>query len=172
MLHPPHPYQLPHLEQVVIDNVVCSTEIFVAACRTSTGKALDFTSSSASSHLDSPTQHANSPNGSPALQRSLTYVAASKMKNAMGLKSPGSGSKKSLGSGGSRSGPGKPKRVMTVGELMRIQMGISDAMDSRVKRALLRISAAQVAQVLLTQPYSFSELGLLYVDHWKEKRKC
>ncbi|KAL6293727.1 hypothetical protein ACE6H2_001869 [Prunus campanulata] len=61
----------------------------------------------------------------------------------MGLKSPGSGSKTSLGSGGSRSGPGKPKRVMTVGELMRIQMGISDAMDSRVRRALLRISVAQ-----------------------------
>ncbi|CAB4278404.1 unnamed protein product [Prunus armeniaca] len=32
---------------------------------------------------------------------------------------------------------------MTVGELMRIQMGISDAMDSRVMRALLGISAAQ-----------------------------
>ncbi|KAL6272154.1 hypothetical protein ACE6H2_022846 [Prunus campanulata] len=131
--------------KVVIDNIVCSTEIFVAACRTSTEKALAFTSSSASAHLDSPTQHANSPNGSPALQRSLTYVAASKMKNAMGLKSPGSGSKKSwsLGSGGSRSGPGKPKQVMTVGELMRIQMGISDAMDSRGRRALLRISPAQ-----------------------------
>ncbi|BFG30869.1 hypothetical protein CerSpe_171430 [Prunus speciosa] len=69
------------------------------------------------------------------------------MKNAMGLKSPGSGSKKSLGSGGSRSGPGKPKRVMTMGELMRIQMGISDAMDSRVRRALLRISVAQVSSI-------------------------
>ncbi|KAL6296368.1 hypothetical protein ACE6H2_004510 [Prunus campanulata] len=121
-------------------------EIFVAACRTSTGKALNFTSSSASSHLDSPTQHANSPNGSPALQRSLTSAAASKMKKALGLKSPGSGSKKSPGSGGSGSGPGKPKRAMTVGELMRIQMGISDAMDSRVRRALLRISAAQVGR--------------------------
>ncbi|CAL2237237.1 unnamed protein product [Prunus armeniaca] len=65
------------------------------------------------------------------------------MKKALGLKSPGSGSKKSLGSSGSGSGPGKPKRVMTVGELMRIQMGISDAMDSRVRRALLGISAAQ-----------------------------
>ncbi|CAB4285983.1 unnamed protein product [Prunus armeniaca] len=100
-------------------------------------------SASASSHLDSPTQHANSPNSSPALQRSLTFVAASRMKKALGLKSPGSGSKKSLGSGGSGLGPRKPKRVMTVGELMRIQMGISDAMDSRVRRALLGISAAQ-----------------------------
>ncbi|PQQ02640.1 hypothetical protein Pyn_22455 [Prunus yedoensis var. nudiflora] len=62
------------------------------------------------------------------------------MKKALGLRSPGLGSKKSLVSG---SGPGKPKQVMTMGELMRIQMGISDAMDFRVRRALLRISAAQ-----------------------------
>ncbi|XP_068325521.1 protein unc-13 homolog [Pyrus communis] len=119
-------------------------EIFVAACRTSTGKALTFTPSSA----DSPTQHANSPNGSPALQRSLTSTAASKMKKALGLKSPGSGSKKSPGSAGSGagSGPGKPRRAMTVGELMRIQMGISEATDSRVRRALLRISASQVGR--------------------------
>ncbi|KAL6215570.1 hypothetical protein ACLB2K_014999 [Fragaria x ananassa] len=111
-------------------------EIFVAACRTSTGKALTFASS------DSPTQQhstAGSP-GSPALQRSLTSAAASKMKKALGLKSPGSsGSKKSPGSG-------KSKRAMTVGELMRIQMGISEAMDSRVRRALLRISAGQVGR--------------------------
>ncbi|XP_009367453.2 protein unc-13 homolog [Pyrus x bretschneideri] len=119
-------------------------EIFVAACRTSTGKALTFTPSSA----DSPTQHANSPNGSPAMQRSLTSTAASKMKKALGLKSPGSGSKKSPGSAGSGvgSGPGKPRRAMTVGELMRIQMGISEATDSRVRRALLRISASQVGR--------------------------
>ncbi|CAB4289210.1 unnamed protein product [Prunus armeniaca] len=142
--------QLLLLCRVVIDNIVCSTEIFVAAYHTSTGKALAFTSSSASSHLDSPTQHANSPNSSPALQRSLTSVAASRMKKALRLKSAGSGSKKSLGSGGSGSGPGKPKRVMTVGELMRIQMGISDAMDSRVRRALLRISAAQFNLIKLT----------------------
>ncbi|BFG20323.1 hypothetical protein CerSpe_065970 [Prunus speciosa] len=65
------------------------------------------------------------------------------MKKALGLKSLGLGSKKSPGSS---SGPGKPKRVMTVGELMRIQMGISNAIDSRVRRALLRISAAQVGR--------------------------
>lgn len=127
-------------------------EIFVAACRTSTGKALTFVSSSASSLSESPTQHnTNSPNGSPALQRSLTSTAASKMKKALGLKSPGSSgsaSKKSPGSG-SGSGPGKSKRAMTVGELMRIQMGISEAMDSRVRRALLRISAGQVSSIII-----------------------
>ncbi|KAM1034055.1 hypothetical protein ACFX2A_038364 [Malus domestica] len=62
-------------------------EISVAACHTSTRKVLTFTPSTA----DSPTQHANSPNDSPALQRSLTSTAANKMKKALGLKSPGSG---------------------------------------------------------------------------------
>ncbi|KAF7817119.1 protein unc-13-like protein [Senna tora] len=111
-------------------------EIFVAACRTSSGKPLTNIPNSSSNHSDSPTQHsANSPN-SPALQRSLTSTAASKVKKAFGLKSPGSGC----------SGQGKAKRPLTVGELMRNQMRVSEAMDSRVRRALLRISAGQVGR--------------------------
>lgn len=46
----------------------------------------------------------------------------------------------------SGSGQGKPRRPLTVGELMRNQMGVSEAMDSRVRRALLRISATQVGR--------------------------
>lgn len=111
-------------------------EIFVAACRTSSAKPLSFVPNS-----DSPSQN------SPAYQRSLTSTAASKMKKAFGLKSPGSGGRKSPGSG-SGSGQGKTKRPMTVGELMRNQMRVSEAMDSRVRRALLRISAGQVTQLL------------------------
>lgn len=81
------------------------------------------------------------------MQRSLTSTAASKVKKAFGLKSPGSGSgsKKSPGSGGS--GQGKSRKSLTVGELMRIQMKVSEAMDSRVRRALLRISAGQVCSI-------------------------
>jgi hypothetical protein len=117
-------------------------EIFVAACRTSSGKPLTYVPNS-----DSPAHH--SP-GSPGLQRSLTSTAASKVKKAFGLKSPsGSGSKKSPGSGsGSGSGQVKPRRPMTVGELMRTQMGVSEATDSRVRRALLRIAAGQVSSIL------------------------
>lgn len=116
-------------------------EIFVAVCRTSSGKPLTYITNS-----DSPSH--NSPS-SPGLQRSLTSTAASKVKKAFGLKSPsGSGSKKSPGSGsGIASGQGKPKRPMTVGELMRTQMGVSEAMDSRVRRALLRIAAGQVSSI-------------------------
>lgn len=122
-------------------------EIFVAACRTSSGKPLsssiaNSSSNNNNSHSDSPSQ--NSPLG---IQRSLTSTAASKVKKAFGLKSPGSGSKKSPGSGSaSGSGQGKLKRPLTVGELMRNQMRVSEAMDSRVRRALLRISAGQVGR--------------------------
>ncbi|KAF5456472.1 hypothetical protein F2P56_025955 [Juglans regia] len=107
-------------------------EIFVAACRTSSGKPLTYIPNS-----DSPTHPSPS---SPGLQRSLTSTAASKVKKAFGLKSP---SKKSPGSS---SGQGKPRRSLTVGELMMTQMGVSEAMDSRVRRALLRIAAGQVGR--------------------------
>ncbi|KAL1291094.1 hypothetical protein HN51_059638 [Arachis hypogaea] len=134
-------------------------EIFVAACRTSSGKPLSSaangsnsnSSSNNNNHYSSSSTESpshNSPN-TPAVQRSLTSTAASKVKKAFGLKSPGSGSRKSPGSGpgsGSGSGQGKPKRPLTVGELMRNQMRVSEAMDSRVRRALLRISAGQVGR--------------------------
>ncbi|KAI5586365.1 hypothetical protein BDE02_06G208100 [Populus trichocarpa] len=120
-------------------------EIFVAACRTSSGKPLTYTPNPSNS--DSTTNHSNHSPNSPALQRSLTSAAASKMKKALGLKSPGSGSKKSPGSGSSSgSGQGKARRALTVGELMRAQMRVSETVDSRIRRALLRIAAGQVGR--------------------------
>jgi hypothetical protein len=122
-------------------------EIFVAACRTSSGKPLTYTPNPSNS--DSTTNHSNHSPNSPALQRSLTSAAASKMKKALGLKSPGSGSKKSPGSGSSSgSGQGKARRALTVGELMRAQMRVSETVDSRIRRALLRIAAGQVGFIL------------------------
>uniref|UniRef100_A0A2P2KFJ1 Uncharacterized protein MANES_16G075400 n=1 Tax=Rhizophora mucronata TaxID=61149 RepID=A0A2P2KFJ1_RHIMU len=123
-------------------------EIFLAVCRTSSGKPLTYISSSNNnSNTESPNSnshgHGQSPNShSPALQRSLTSAAASKMKKALGLKSPGSGSKKSPGG----SGQVKPRRPLTVGELMRTQMRVSETVDSRIRRALLRVSAGQVGR--------------------------
>ncbi|KAG0495052.1 hypothetical protein HPP92_006046 [Vanilla planifolia] len=74
------------------------------------------------------------------MQRSLTSTAASKMKKALGLKS----SKKSLGK---ESSPSKSaKRPMTVGELMRVQMKVSEQTDARIRRGLLRIAASQLGR--------------------------
>ncbi|KAJ4828437.1 hypothetical protein Tsubulata_049364 [Turnera subulata] len=72
------------------------------------------------------------------------------MKKALGLKSPGFGSKKSPESGGSGSGQGKSSRkALTLGELMRTQMRVLETVDSRIRRALLRISAGQMAYWIL-----------------------
>ncbi|XP_022754595.1 uncharacterized protein LOC111302943 [Durio zibethinus] len=122
-------------------------DVFLAVCRTSSSKPL---STSASFNSDSPSHnspsqnHNHSPN-SPTLQRSLTTAAAGKMKKALGLKSPSSssGSKKSPAPG---SGQGKSKRPTTVGELMRIQMRVPETVDSRVRRALLRIGGGLVGR--------------------------
>ncbi|CAN4076668.1 unnamed protein product [Withania somnifera] len=113
-------------------------EIFVAACRTSTGKVLTYIPSERS---PSPS---NSNSSSPSMQRSITSTAASKMKKALGLRSSSSSGIKrvegSLGSGG------KPKKPVTIGELMRVQMKVSENVDSRIRRALLRIAAGQVGR--------------------------
>lgn len=128
-------------------------EIFVAACRSATGKPLSSAVSVAVSNLNP-----DSPNGSPAspaIQRSLTSTAASKMKKALGLRSSSSLSPGSNNSPGSGSGSnGKSKRPTTVGELMRIQMRVSEAVDSRVRRAFLRIAASQVSSILLLRLHS------------------
>ncbi|VFQ97691.1 unnamed protein product [Cuscuta campestris] len=119
-------------------------EIFVAACRTSTGKALNYIPSSADGS-QSPSHSLNSnSSSSPLLQRSITSTAASKMKKALGLRSSSiSNSKRADGSPGSG---GRPKKPMTVGELMRVQMRVSESVDSRIRRGLLRISASQVGR--------------------------
>ncbi|MBA0774146.1 hypothetical protein Gotri_009374, partial [Gossypium trilobum] len=78
-------------------------------------------SNSDSLGYNSPSQNNNHSPNSPALQRSLTSAAAS-------------------------SGEGKSKRPTTVGELMRIQMRIPETVDSRVRRALLRIGGGLVGR--------------------------
>ncbi|KAG6387994.1 hypothetical protein SASPL_153191 [Salvia splendens] len=117
-------------------------EIFVSANRASSSRPLTYTPSNG--HTNSPNNNSPSGAGSNAnLQRSLTSAAASKMKKALGMRS--TSSKRSSDSGNSGSG-GKVKKPVTVGELMRIQMRISEAADSRIRRGLLRISAGQVGR--------------------------
>lgn len=100
-------------------------EIFVGACRSSGGsRPLTYVSTAGRSSSE------RSMTSSPSLQRSMTSTAASKVKKALGLKK-----KSSVGSGG---------KGRTVGELIRVQMRISEQTDSRVRRALLRIAAGQV----------------------------
>ncbi|KAJ8643235.1 hypothetical protein MRB53_004983 [Persea americana] len=104
-------------------------EIFVGACRPSGGKPMTHASQS-----DKAIAEKMERSVSVSQQRSLSSTAASKMKKALGLKSLKKSPGKESGSPGS-------KRPVTVGELMRVQMKISEQSDSRIRRALLRISA-------------------------------
>ncbi|CAA2953771.1 Hypothetical predicted protein [Olea europaea subsp. europaea] len=133
-------------------------EIFLAATRSSSSKPLIYTSN-------------NQNNNNCIKQRwSLTSTATSKMnvwkttlprlpkkdnlqsspprltmKKALGLRSSSKRGSEGRSPGSSCSG-GKIKKPMTVGELMRVQMRVSDALDSRLRRGLLRISAGQVGK--------------------------
>lgn len=104
-------------------------EILVAACRSSGPKPLTFISQSERGDRDRAAP-------APSLHRSLTSTAASKVKKALGLKTSSS----SKGS----------KRAQTTGELVRVQMKISEQSDTRIRRALLRIAAGQVLILVLS----------------------
>ncbi|KAL2926806.1 Protein unc-13-like protein [Bienertia sinuspersici] len=110
-------------------------EILIGACRSSTGsKPLTYTSQSErTSSTERDRSSANTTSSlttSPSLQRSMTSAAASKVKKALGI---------------SRSSKGE-RRSSTVGEMIRVQMRVSEQTDSRVRRAFLRIAAGQLGR--------------------------
>lgn len=111
-------------------------EILVGACRSSgSGRRLTFVSSSNSRERSQ--------------QQSLTQKsAASKIKNGLGLKPKKMNVVGVCGAGGEEDESGDPYRKrgggFTLGELMRVQMRISEQTDSRVRRGYLRVAAGQV----------------------------
>ncbi|KAL8237085.1 hypothetical protein R6Q59_018166 [Mikania micrantha] len=110
-------------------------EIFVGACRSSGGsRPLTYVSQSSGRSSDRASSL-------PSLQRSLTLTTASKVKKALGIKSKKKNTvSESNGSSATENSPA------TVGELMRVQMRIPEQVDSRVRRALLRIAAGQLGR--------------------------
>lgn len=65
------------------------------------------------------------------------------MKKALGFKNL----RKSLESNDEKgSSNGRKKKYKTVGELVRVQMGVSEQVESRIRRGLLRIAASQMGR--------------------------
>ncbi|POO00847.1 hypothetical protein TorRG33x02_034780 [Trema orientale] len=118
-------------------------EILVGACRSTGGKPLTYIPQSEKTDRTPAAAAA-----SPSLQRSLTSTAASRVKKALGLKS--SPSSRRRASGGDSVSQGKTKRSVTVGEMMRVQMRVSEQTDSRIRRALLRVAAGQLGRRMET----------------------
>ncbi|KAK8602263.1 hypothetical protein V6N13_058091 [Hibiscus sabdariffa] len=114
-------------------------EILVGACRTTGGKPLTYISQT-ERNSDRTPPPPPSLTSSASLQRSLPSTAASKVKKALGLRT----SRRRKASGESDSE--RVKKAVTIGELLRVQMGISEQTDSRIRRALLRIAAAQLGR--------------------------
>ncbi|KAM0859118.1 hypothetical protein ACQ4PT_047402 [Festuca glaucescens] len=121
-------------------------EVLVAASRTTGGRPLTYIPQAGPASPAASVSSASSANSSsPSLQRSLTSAAASKMKKALGLKSSASSKGGSPGSGGGGA-KAAPRRPATVGELMRVQMRVSEPADARIRRGLLRIAAGQLGR--------------------------
>ncbi|CAH2051182.1 unnamed protein product [Thlaspi arvense] len=118
-------------------------EILVAACRSTGSRPLTYIPQSPKSDRSNGVATAAlSP--SPSLHRSLTLTAASKVKKALGMKK-----RSSDGDGGGGESSGQTDRIkksVTVGELVRVQMRISEQIDSRIRRALLRIASGQLGR--------------------------
>ncbi|KAJ0090433.1 hypothetical protein Patl1_13314 [Pistacia atlantica] len=108
-------------------------EIIVAACRSSGLRPLTYIPQS------ERTERQPTPALTPSLQRSLTSTAASKVKKALGMKS----AKKR---GADSVNQGRVKRAVTTGELVRVQMRVTEQTDSRIRRALLRIASGQLGK--------------------------
>ncbi|GMH23823.1 hypothetical protein Nepgr_025666 [Nepenthes gracilis] len=76
---------------------------------------------------------------SASLQRSLTSAAASKVKKSLGLKF-------TISRRSERETERKGTKTATLGELIRVQMRVSEPTDSRVRRVLLRVAAGQLGR--------------------------
>lgn len=134
-------------------------EILVGACRSTGVRPLTYIPQSERAERTP----APSLSSAPSLQRSLTSTAASKVKKALGMKSI----KKRVS--GESVGQGKAKRAVTVGELVRAQMRISEQTDSRIRRALLRIAGSQV-RVGHSGNYDFYRVIFVIIRFLRQRR--
>uniref|UniRef100_A0A6M2EKY5 MHD1 domain-containing protein n=1 Tax=Populus davidiana TaxID=266767 RepID=A0A6M2EKY5_9ROSI len=117
-------------------------EILIGACRTSGTRPLTYIPQSdrTISQYKVSAAAAAAPSPPPSLQRSLTSSAASKVKKSLGMRS--GSTKRRLGGGESVGNQGRA----TVGELVRVQMRVTEQTDSRTRRAILRIAAGQLGR--------------------------
>ncbi|KFK40373.1 hypothetical protein AALP_AA3G365200 [Arabis alpina] len=122
-------------------------EILVAACRSTGTRPLTYITGN----------RINTVTPSPSLHRSLTSTAASKVKKALGLK------KRIIVKESSKS--------VTVGELVRLQMRISEQIDSRIRRALLRIASGQLGRRVETMVLPLELLQQLKATDFQDQEE-
>ncbi|KAK2405539.1 protein unc-13 protein [Trifolium repens] len=150
-IHPindiPSPFGDPPSNLPTSDLRETAYEILLAACRSSGPKPLTFISQSERGIRD--------PAPAASLHRSRTSMAASKVKKALGLKTTSS----------------KSKRAVTTGELVRVHMKISEQSESRIRRALLRIAAAQLGRRMETVVLPLELIQLFKVSDFSNQQE-
>lgn len=132
-------------------------EILVAACRSTGTRALTYIPQSEKA------DRAPAIVSSTSLQRSLSS-SASRVKKALGLKTTPTKRRGGGAGGGESVSQGRVKKAVTVGELMRVQMRVSEQTDSRIRRALLRVSAGQVRTLTFSFEKFTTWVGLFFFN--------
>lgn len=105
-----------------------SYEIFAAACKAASGIGAFGRSKTGLSYV------------SQASQKNFAANASSSIKKALGLRSKKGVDKEQIGAAA------KSKKQQSTFDIVRIQMGISDQTDTRIRRALSRTAAGQVGK--------------------------
>lgn len=124
----PSPFQSLSLELSQDELRETSYEIFAASCRAASG-------------ISSIAKNRSGLNYVPqASQKTVSANAASTIKKALGLRSKKSSEKEQLAA------PSNAKKPPTVVDVVKMQMGISDQTDTRIRRALSRTAAGQVGK--------------------------
>ncbi|GER28811.1 hypothetical protein STAS_04633 [Striga asiatica] len=117
-------------------------EILIGACRSSgSTKRLKYVSNSTNSR-----ERSSQLSSSPSMHSALSSCE-SKLKKALGLKPKNKKSEEEEEPGSEGQGNSGRRRIGVIGgELMRVQMRISEQTDSRVRRGLLRVAAGQLGR--------------------------
>lgn len=124
----PFPFQALSLEISRDELRETSYEIFAASCRAASGISSIAKSKTGLSYVPQ------------ASQKTISANAASTIKKTLGLRSKRGAEKEQGGT------PPKSKKELTGVDIVKIQMGISDQTDTRIRRALSRTAAGQVGK--------------------------
>ncbi|MCO5595056.1 hypothetical protein L7F22_049093 [Adiantum nelumboides] len=124
----PSPFQSLSLELSQDELRETSYEIFAASCRAASGISNIVKSKSSLNYVPQ------------ASQKMVSANAASTIKKALGLRSKKGSEKEQLAASSNS------KKPQTVVDIVKMQMGVSDQTDTRIRRALSRTAAGQVGK--------------------------
>ncbi|VFQ67085.1 unnamed protein product [Cuscuta campestris] len=143
-------------------------EIVIGACRSSgSGRPLKYVSNSA----DRNGLERSESMSSFLFQRSMPASAPSKVKKALGLKSKKKNCSDSMADAGEDQNSMSRQPASTVGELIRVQMKVSEQTDSRVRRGLLRVAAGQLGRRIESYVLPMELLQHLKISDFPSQQK-